>query len=182
MEELNYKRLRDLQRQEKEGAALVELPEDFIRGLEAFLDARRAEAESSHSIVEMREFENVIRIVREIFSIRRQKITFRAVRSGMAHETGGMSAEEHRLYDSLCSVLSESTVELEGMLGKASKIKIPAGVAADANLKKVRLTKAIPAYRGADSVTYGPFLEGQEISLPLSEADWLLASKMARTA
>ncbi len=180
MEELNYKRLRDLQRQEKESAALVELPEDFTSRLWSFLDTRRVEAEASHSIVEMREFENVIRIVREIFSIRRQKIVFRAVRSGMAHETGGMSAEEHRLYDSLCSVLSESTVELEGVLGKASKIKVPAGVGMDANLKKVKTTKEIPAYKGADSVTYGPFSVGQEIALPASEADWLLASKMAQ--
>jgi hypothetical protein len=47
-------------------------------------------------------------------------------------------------------------------------------------LKKVRFTKDVPAYRGADSQTFGPFKSGQEETLPPQEADWLLKGKLAQ--
>ena len=48
-----------------------------------------------------------------------------------------------------------------------------------ASQKKVRILKDIPAYRGADNSTYGPFTTGQETELPPTEAEWMMNGQMA---
>ncbi len=49
-----------------------------------------------------------------------------------------------------------------------------------ASQKKVRILKDIPAYRGADNSTYGPFTTGQETELPPTEAEWMVKGQMAQ--
>jgi len=188
-EELNYKKLRDLVREEKTQPGLVSLPSDFYPSIETFLSSRFSEMESTRSILQMREFENAVATIREISSMRRQKILFKAIRSGGVHgKTGEMTREEHELYDRFCAVIEEEGSRLNGMLARFESGKhrvLPeqkAGEAAapqaSSRLKKVRFTKDVPAYKGANSQTFGPYKPGEEGQLPQEEADWLLRGKL----
>ncbi len=49
------------------------------------------------------------------------------------------------------------------------------------NFKKVRFIKDVPAYKGANNETFGPFRPGEESQLPHGEAEWLLKGKLAET-
>lgn len=187
MEEMSYKRLRELQRQEKEGAALVALPREFYSSLCEFLNQKRGAMDGAGDL-ERREYDNMIRIIREINSLRKQKIVFRAVRTGSRHETEGMTAEEHALYDRFCGLLSEDAQWFEkvceGKVAGAAAHGESTGIGEGnggngAMIKKVRLLKDVQAYRGLDNATYGPFKPGDEASLPAVEADFLVKSRFA---
>ena len=200
-DELTYKRLRDLAREEKVQPTLVALPPDFYTDISAFLSTRFSEMESSRSVMQMREFENAVAIIREISTIRQQKILFKAIRNGGAHTgTDLMTKDEHELYDRFCAVLEDARSGLETLLQqyeskkKAASApqtreegaKAPQGaekepnvVAAASSLKKVRFLKEVPAYKGPNNETLGPFKPGEEGQLPTSEADWLTRGKLA---
>lgn len=191
-EELTYKRLRDLAREEKGQPGLSKLPQEFYDSVEAFLSAKHTEIESSRSVLQMREFENAVAVIREISQIRQQKILFKAIRSGGVHgQTEEMTREEHSLYDRFCAVLEDEQGRLELALGKYAKRKEPSsgegkkGESAkitgedEAKVKKVRFVKDVPAYKGPDNQILGPFKPGQEAALPKTEAEWLLAGKLA---
>ncbi|MBS3069143.1 DNA replication complex GINS family protein [Candidatus Micrarchaeota archaeon] len=177
MEELSYRRLRELQRQEKEAAALVALPKDFYASLCGFLKEKR-QAAHNEGEMERREFDNIIRIVKDMSGLRRQKILFRAVRSGQKHETEGMTVQEHELYDRLCTILSDEGKWLENVCN--GEVTVDAQEQSMASVKKVKLLKEMPEYKGSDNLTYGPFRAGEEAALPASEADWLVRGKFAQ--
>jgi DNA replication initiation complex subunit (GINS family) len=183
MEELNYKKLRDLLYEEKSSGALVALPEDFYSRLEDFMSRKRLELDKSHSLIEIREFENIVKTVREVHAQREQKILFRALRSEGRHDTTGLTREEHELFDSISHELGESRGRFEGMmdLSKPAKKAPQPEEEASETFKKVRILKDVPAYRGADEATYGPFKLGQEQALPMEEADWLVKSRLAES-
>ncbi|MFA6489459.1 MAG: hypothetical protein WCT52_02150 [Candidatus Micrarchaeia archaeon] len=201
-EELTYKRLRDLAREEKVQPSLVSLPPDFYTDISAFLSTRFTEMESSRSVMQMREFENAVAIIREISTIRQQKILFKAIRNGGAHTgTDLMTKDEHELYDRFCAVIEDARSGLETLLLQyESKKKTPnqrreesgakaaidaqkgASVVAPASsLKKVRFLKEVPAYKGPNNETLGPFKPGEEGQLPTSEAEWLTRGKLAES-
>ena len=180
MEELSYRRLRELQRMEKEAATLVALPKDYYPTLCEFLKEKKEKALNATEM-ERREFDNIIRIVKDMSSLRKQKLLFRAVRSGQKHETEGMTAEEHALYDKFCGLLAEDAQMLESVCNGALSAHISHAdeEGSRASIKKVKLLKEIPAYKGSDNSTYGPFKPGEEAQMPQSEADWLVKGKFA---
>ncbi len=200
MGEMEYKRLRDLAREEKASPSLVALPSDFYESVQSFLSSKHSEMETSRSVLQMREFENAMATVKELSLIRQQKILFNAIRSAGVHgKTDEMTREEHALYDRFCDILDEERARMDSMLlnlkAKPSTPEPEKGNAAQAvsgqeeapeqgergdRLKKVRFTKDVPAYRGAGSQTFGPFKSGQEEKLPPQEADWLLKGKLAQ--
>jgi len=194
-EELTYKRLRDMEREEKAQPGLPALPPEFYASVEAFLSSKFSEMESSRSVMQMHEFENAVAVIKEISSIRQQKILTIAIRSGGAHSaTGEMTREEHELYDRFCAVLEDARGNLESMLARygSGKAKNPpkqpqvampqpddAARTEGGSLKKVRFLKEVPAYKGVNNETFGPFSAGQEGALPKNETDWLLKGKLA---
>lgn len=188
MGELDYKKLRDLAREERAQPGLVRLEEGFYSSAEAFLSAKFSEMESTRSVMQMREFENATAIIREISMIRQQKILFKAIRNGGVHgNTGEMTREEHELYDRFSSIIDEEKGRLESMLQRFESKKRAgapaqadsASVAESVILKKVRFTKDVLAFRGQNNETFGPYKTGEEGALPSSEADWLLRGKLA---
>ena len=191
-DELNYKRLRDLAREEKAQPGLVRLPPEFYTSVESFLSSKFSEMESSRSVLQMREFENSVAVIREISHIRQQKILFKAIRNGGEHKSAeDMTREEHELYDRFCAIVEDSRKDLDSLLAryqssrKAADGKVQHGeetVASEGSIKKVRFLKDVPAYRGANNETFGPFRPGEESSLPQNEADWLLRGRLAEAA
>ena len=194
-EELTYKRLRDLAREEKVVPGLVRLPPEFYASIEAFLSSKFSDMESTRSVLQMREFENAVGTIKEISAIRQQKILFKAIRSNGAHgETTEMTSEEHELYDRFCAVLLDEQQKMSMMLSRFESRKAkasssqekkeeaaPAQAEKADNFKKVRFIKEVPAYKGANNETFGPFKPGEESALPMTEADWLLRGKLAET-
>ena len=192
-EELNYKRLRDLAREEKVQPALVKLPPEFYASIEEFLSSKFSEMESSRSVMHMREFENAVATIKEISSIRQQKILFKAIRSNGAHgETTEMTREEHELYDRFCAVLTDEQQKMALMLSRFESRKPKQSPSQEKregpspseenNFKKVRFIKDVPAYKGVNNETFGPYKPGEETDLPMTEADWLLRGKLAEKA
>ncbi|MEK6837679.1 MAG: hypothetical protein AABX69_03430, partial [Nanoarchaeota archaeon] len=59
-DDLTYKRLRDLAREEKAQPSLVKLPQEFYSSIGEFLSSKFSEMESSRSVLQMREFENAV--------------------------------------------------------------------------------------------------------------------------
>lgn len=193
-EEIDYKRLRDLVREEKGKPGLVALPQDFHTSLAAFLSSKRGTG-ATDPIMHRREFENAAAVIRELSSIRQQKILFRAVRSPGRHEkTEEMTREEHELYDRFCAIIEDANGSLEGMLSKYSEgtkiadekplapLRAEGETAQQNGVKRVRFIKEIPAYKGANNETFGPYKSGEAVFLPQGEADWLLRGKMAEEA
>jgi len=194
-EELTYKRLRDLAREEKAQPSLVAISEEFFPSVESFLSSKFSEMESSRSVLQMREFENAVALIREISTIRQQKILFKAIRSGGAHgKTEEMTRQEHELYDRFCAIIEDARQDLDGVLARYKSkpvhehkdLQPPAAPGEEAvqggSLKKVRFIKEVPAYKGPNNETFGPYAPGQESELPPSEADWLLKGKLAEEA
>ncbi len=123
-------------------------------------------------------------------SICLQKILFKAIRSGGVHgETTEMTKEEHSLYDRFCSVLEDEKNRLDAMLERYEKrrpqkheeTRVSEAPAGDSGIKKVRFVKEVPAYRGINKETFGPFSPGQETQLPKNEAEWLLKEKLVES-
>ena len=194
-EELTYKHLRDLAREEKAQAGLVKLPRDFHQSVSGFLASKFAQAEENRQILQMREFENAVALVREITAVRQQKILFRAIRSRGVHgDAGDMTNGEHELYDRFCAVLADENRRLEDELAKYGKSERAPEGKAGANggsaaeepeggkLKKVRFKKDIPAYIGMNKEKIGPFRPGEEGFLPPQEAELLLRENLAEAA
>ncbi|MCX8175381.1 MAG: hypothetical protein N3E51_04200 [Candidatus Micrarchaeota archaeon] len=186
---LDYKRLREIIREEKASPNLAKLPQDFLPSLESFLSSKFREAEQQRSIMQMRELENAIAIIKEICAIRQQKILFRALRNGSAHgPTENMTDDEHALYDRFRTIISEERGRFDALLCRFERKTASADASEGqqesrpAPLKKLRFTKEVPAYRGANNETIGPFKPGQESFLPAGEAEWLLKSKLAEEA
>jgi DNA replication initiation complex subunit (GINS family) len=183
-EEISYKRLRDLAREEKAQPGLSALPPEFYSSIQSFLSSKFSEVETNRSLMQMREFENAVAVIKEISAIRQQKILFKAIRNGGVHgKTDDMTREEHELYDRFSTVIGEERGRLDALLSRFESGKhrreAPAPSPAPSRLKKVRFTKDVPAYKGADSQTFGPFKNGDEGALPPEEAEWLLKGKLA---
>ena len=204
-DELNYKRLRELAREEKAQPALVALQPEFYEEVSVFLASKFSEMESNRSVMQMREFENAVAITREISTIRQQKILFKAIRNSGVHTgTDQMTKNEHELYDRFCAVLEDARSGLETTLlrydskksfprakqpesaqapqkGPQEAAKAASEVGSGSSIKKVRFLKEVPAYKGPNNETFGPYRPGEEGQLPPSEADWLLRGKLAES-
>lgn len=163
---MNYSELRNIQKKERESAALVQLSEDFYGELSNFLDSKRKDAMESRSLLKMREYENLKRIISSIKTKREEKIVLMAVRGEKS--TAGLTAEEESLLGELSRVLDKSR---KGFLTEEKE---------DSQKEKViKILSDVERYKGADNQQYGPFREGEEVTLPEKEIEWLLKSNLA---
>jgi DNA replication initiation complex subunit (GINS family) len=188
MAELTYKNLRDFAREEKAQPGLGKLPEDFYPSTQAFLSSKFSEMEDGGSVLQMREFENAVATIRELVLIRQQKLLFRAIRSkGEEAKVEEMTREEYGVYDRFRAIVSEENGKLDLMLSRFESGKKGHGGGkapsekqeAPPHLTRVRFTKEVQEYIGANRERFGPFKAGQESEVPEQEAEVLLRQKMA---
>ena len=205
-DELNYKRLRDLAREEKSTPALTKIGPEFYSSVEKFLSDNFSRMEETSSVMQMREFENSTAVIREIALIRQQKMLFRALRGkGGAEPSEDKTREEYGVYDRFCAIIQSENERLDGLLARFERrsakptgqkqeraatplnpeaMRMDAGQQAvrERKVKKVRFIKDVQAYIGANKQTFGPYKSGEEGALPFEEADLLLKQKMVETA
>jgi len=164
----DYSGLRDIQRKEMESSAIVSLPEDFYQMISQLLSKKKEEAMASKSLVAIKEYENIKKVVASIAAKREEKIVLMAVRG--EGEGAGLTNEERELLKGLSSIIKKSREGVKSVWETEP---------AQDNSRRVKILKDVEKYRGLDNAIYGPFKEGEEKSLPRSEAEWLLKAGMA---
>lgn len=164
---LKYSDLRDIQKHEMGSSEVVALPPDFYTMISEILAMKKQEALSKKSIMAIKEYENMRKIVEAIASKREEKIVLMAVRGEV--EGAGLTTEERDLLKGLSSIVMKSRENIKNVWDTTETD----------DSQKIRLLKDVEQYRGLDDSVYGPFKEGEEQSLPRSEAQWLLKSGLA---
>ncbi len=168
---LGYSDLRDIQKKEMESSAIVKLPDDFYASVSDLLGKKNSEATSSKSLLAIKEYENIKKIVMAISSKREEKIVLMAVRG--EREGAGLTVEEKEMLKELSAIIKKSRSVVQSVW--TSEELIP-GLGL-----RIRITKDVSQYRGLDNSVYGPFRQGEEKLLPSAEAEWLLKAGMAET-
>ena len=168
---LSYSRLREIQKKEADSAQIVKLEPGFWIDAGEFIKEKKKGAMDGESILAIKEYENIRRIVAAIQMRREEKIVLMAVRG--EKDMPGLTKEE----GALLRDISERVHKCRNDISDAWSGKL-----IDTGAKKVRILKDIEPYTGLDNNTYGPFSSGDEQSLPEAEADWLVKSKMAENA
>ncbi len=201
-DELTYRKLCELSREEKATNSLVGLPPDFESTASALIATMNELASRSPSVEAKRECENAARMLSTLLRMRRQKIVFRALNEGHKHETSGMTDGDHALFDRACSLFEEEDLRVAKTIsgkkienadadGGNGPLSPPAAAvlanggestvasAVAINLKRLRIIKDVKAYRASDGSTVGPFKIGDEIPLAPQEADLLVRGRLA---
>ncbi len=166
---LNYSELRDIQKREMDSSGVVKLSDDFYQSVALLLSTKKQEAMSSKSLMSIKEYENIKKILISIQSKREEKIVLMAVR-GETNDTGLTSEEKGMLRDIRASV-DKSHESIKGVWENDDL--------APANSKRIRILQDVAQYKGLDNLVYGPYKKGDEQVLPMTEAEWLLKSRMA---
>lgn len=152
-----------------DSSAVVNLPEDFYHTVSQLLAKRNAEAVSSKSLLAIKEYENIKKIVIAIIAKREEKLVLMSVRGDK--EGVGLTLEE-----------KEMLKELSSIIKKSRELKHAIWATEDPNAgssRKIKVLKDISQYRGLDNSIYGPFKQGEEQLIPKAEAEWLLKAGMA---
>jgi DNA replication initiation complex subunit (GINS family) len=166
---LNYSELRDIQRKEMESSAIVNLPDDFYRSVSQLLTKKKNEAFDSKSLLAIKEFENIRKIILTIQAKREEKIVLMAVRG--EREGSGLTSEEKEMLKELSSIVNRSRENVKSAWDNENAISNQS--------RRIKILKDVSQYRGLDSLLYGPFKQGEEQMLPRAEAEWLLKAGMA---
>jgi DNA replication initiation complex subunit (GINS family) len=165
---LSYSKLRDIQKKESDSADIVKLDPAFWSDAAIFIADKKKEAMNGESILAIKEYENIRKIVASIQMRREEKIVLMAVRG--EKDMPGLTKEEGSLLRDISERIHKCRDEVSDIWN---------GKKTDETTKKVRILKDIEPYTGLDNNTYGPFSSGDEPLLPLAEAQWLIKSKMA---
>ena len=180
---VTYSQLRDIQKRELDSSTPVEFTEDFYSSMSVLLEQKKSEAFASKSLVSIREYENMRKIIAAIQLKREEKILLLCLRGHKSPK--GLTSEEFRFLETLISSVSSSRMAIrevwdkDSVSGNSGVVSV-SSTTTSAPLPKVIVLKEIGKYLGADEKQYGPFREGEEHSLPVVEADWLVNSGLAK--
>jgi len=173
MTEISFEELRRIQLKEKKEPRLCELESDFYDKVNAYTAGWKKRLEQKFSMAEAREYENTLKILRDIYSKREQKILLLALRAARGEgEANGLTKEERALFDSLVKLLRECSAHIQGMLEVGAAAK-------ELNKRRVKILRDVPEFVGKDLTNYGPFKLGEDVLLPENEAERLARLGMA---
>lgn len=165
---ISYSSLREIQKKETESAALSRLAENFYEQVAEFLKKKKEEALISKSILVIKEYENLKKVVMAIQTKREEKILLLTLRG---QEIDGLTVQEQLMLRDISSIVEKYRNSVLEILASET-VEVP-------KIKKIKIVKDVEQYTGLDNHIYGPFKNGQETALPFSEAEWLLKSHLA---
>ncbi len=177
--ELDYDKLRQIYRLEKNTSRLVDIDEDFYDSLTLFIQGEKKKYLASlkeFSPAKARTFANVKKIVEEIFSLREKKLLMRALLASRTGEESKerLAAQEKKTFKELLAVLNKHRDSLlqafEPGKGKLDELKP----------KDLKIIKEVPVFVGPDMKEYGPFAVDEAVSVPSKVADLLVTRKLAK--
>ncbi len=192
---MDYETLRRLQRTERNNADLASLPEDFYTQLAEYINSLVKEYKRTGSPQDIMKLENVIKISKDIFQRRSQKMLLHALRT--LKENSNSAPElveiEKKCYRDIVSSLEEMNGEFEKVLTgerpvlgteaaeeaskaleKIEEIGEPAGEEQTLNSVLVRILQNVPKFVSSDMQEYGPFQPRDLVRLPEKEARLLI--------
>lgn len=174
---LDYDELRRIHRLEKNTSKLVEVDDDFIDSLKNFVEDEKKKYLASlknFSSSDAREFANLKRIVDDIFQMREKKILNKALISAHTdeYEDSNMATEEKETFKKIFKVLSEHREIFTSLFGENERVST--------DLTKLTILQNVPTFVGTDMKEYGPYLEGQEVELPIKVAKLFITRKIAQ--
>ena len=173
MEELNYEELRRIQGREKSSQMLQELTEDFYARVDELISKKNRELKESFSLSGAKEYENIVKILNEIYVKREQKIALKAIRAARTGESvSGLVKEEKVMLDSMVKLLKEYEDKFESLLKRREEVREDGKI-------KVRFLIEMPEFVGSDKKNYGPFKKDEIAALPEKEAMLLLKMSSA---
>lgn len=189
---VKYEDIRRHQRMERNAPNLSSVDGEFYIELAEFVKECKEKYSTSSSSEDLRALENTLKIARDIFERREQKLLMKSlqcVRTGEPSD-GVLPKQECELLDALMKTLRENRQEferaLQGGTAPAKQVqhindipKINSGSTEnreDLNNVLVRILKKIPKFVSADLKEYGPYDSNEIVKLPLREVE-LLSSK-----
>lgn len=171
MAQITYQQLFAMYREEKSSNALSEIPVDFDDSLKNFMNELKTKSKSDPQA--LKELENSRKLAIALIQLRRQKIVLRAI-SAQEAKVMGANEREQQFYEQMRSLCEKQDDWLKTTISP----KLPTTQTVQ-SIKKIKILKDIPAYAGADSKEYGPYSQGDEVSLPQNEAQWMVKGQMA---
>lgn len=167
------------------------LPPDFYNSVRSMIAERKVKLAKSFSLSEAREFENTLKVLRDIYALREQKMLNRALAAaGGARDGSALSAEEKWAFDEIVHVLEKGKGWFEALLGgeaaETGEEKAGERGAGERPAKKeqmmVKFMVPMPEFVGADGKNYGPYEAGAKAELPAGEVKLLIKRKAAEAA
>ena len=177
---------------ERNNAGLSSLPDDFYTQLSEYVNSLITEYKKTGSPNDMRKLENTLKVAKDVFERRIQKILVQALRAGKENspESMGLVEIEKTFYDNVSESVSEINGEFEKVLTGERPVQ---GTAAaehaekalnelgtvedeeqDLNMVLVRILQEVPKFVSSDMQEYGPFQPRDLIRLPEKEANLLI--------
>jgi DNA replication factor GINS len=177
--------LRKIQSDERAGSALSRLPDEFYPSVQKKISEARERLNRNFSLADAKEFENTLKVLRDIFMMREQKMLLRALAAaGGARDGSALTSEEKEAFDKIVVVLEQKNRWFEGLLEGKEKADAEEGEGARMGAGRqsamhVRFLVPIPTYVGSDGKSYGPYKAGELAELPEAEANLLVRRKAA---
>ena len=184
MKEINWKEIRELQRNEKNSETLQKVDDDIFKELKNYLDERKkiieeGEKEGSEIGKEMAkraedELKKAKSLIDDFMANREKKIMRNAIMSVISEveDTTNMTKEEEKLYKGIIRLLKNfrgdifKKQEEEGIKGEKE------------NLMLIRFVQNVPKFLFEDR-EYGPFKEEDIANLPKKVGEILINAKKA---
>ena len=159
--------IRKVVSEERLSKKLSQLPEDFFEQVKAYIELKEKASQEKDDVWELADAK---RLLRELLEKREEKIASLAVHSVRAGiSPGALGTEEKKLFDELVSALKSFQKAKQGLLeGKPER--------RDA----VAILKDIPEFVGPDMKNYGPYKEGDVVTIPKECAGLLENTGSAR--
>lgn len=180
MVELTYEELRRIQQKERSSGVLAEIPEDFYEKAVELVKGMRNGLAGGFSLDKAREYENAAKVLRDIYSLREQKLLMRALRSAKSVEPlGGIAVEERGMFEKVRGVIAECETEFESSLNGVGKPHTAPKPAQHGENRSLKILSEVPQFVGVDGKSYGPFKAGEAIIIPAKVAELLLKRKAA---
>ncbi|MBU1197702.1 hypothetical protein KJ765_04275 [Candidatus Micrarchaeota archaeon] len=192
--ELSFDALRKVQLQERNFSALSKLSDDFYEAHHLWLLEQKRALQGDYSLERLKAFENAKTILTEISEKREQKILLKALkdRKNQSVDSDGLAKEEKGLYLELLKSLSgfEQAVLINEEEQPKTVIErtITPETLPDAKppekplLEAVRMLKPLAQFVGTDGAMYGPFKEGQIVSVQKEMAAIFVKKEIAEMA
>jgi DNA replication factor GINS len=174
--ELNYDEIRRIYRLEKNSQQLTALDENFYVELREFLKKEKdayTKSLKEGSFSEARNFNNLKKLVEEIFYMREKKILNKALIAVRTNDFNDkeLAAEEKKSFNDFVKLLLAHNDLLYNLFDEKPRKK--------EELIQLKMLSEVPAFVGSDLKEYGPFNKDEEITLPLNVAVLLLEKKLA---
>ncbi len=187
MVDITYEMLRKIQADERGSSALSVLPHGFYDSVCSMIAERKVKLAKSFSLSEAREFENTLKVLRDIYALREQKMLNRALAAaGGARDGSALSPEEKWAFDEIVRVLEKGKGWFEVLLGGEAAEAGEERGAGERPAKKehlmVKFLVPMPEFVGADGKNYGPYEAGARAELPAGEVKLLIKRKAAEAA